>query len=511
MPITENLEKYAGYAARNTWEIILPEVSLAVLALVLLVLEMVLPERRLALVAKIALWGQVAVLLVGIPFSSYAGEVILGQTSFSGLLRHTLVSEVMRIFFLLSSILVCHIGSIYLERQQLSRVEFFHVTLVVTAGLMLLTQSNHFIMLFVALETVTVGFYVLVSYCRKSSRSLEAGLKYLLLGACSSAILLFGIVLLYGAAGNPLLHGSSADPMNFAELGPFIAAHPDNLLVLVGAILVLAGLAFKIGAVPFQIWIPDVYQGAPTPVAAFLAVASKAGGFVVLLNLVTGPFQALQDVLVPLLSTVAVLTILFGNIAALTQRNVKRLMGLSGVAHAGYMLVGVVASFTVDWAVYAILFYLLTYMLASFAVFEVMTVMAPSEDADQEIDDYEDLAKERPFLGAVLCIALGSLAGIPPLAGFIGKLLIFVAAFQAELWVLLAVSVIGVVISIYYYFGWIMAASFRTVRYPPLDDAEEVPRVWPQESSMSRIVLGCLTLATVAIGFYQGLLRFLLV
>ncbi len=186
-------------------------------------------------------------------------------------------------------------------------------------------------------------------------------------------------------------------------------------LAATGVALVLCGVAFKIGAVPFQIWVPDVYQGAPTPTTAFLAVGSKAAGFLVLLNLVTGPFSApwlTHQVLVPLLSTLAALSILFGNLAALGQRNVKRVMGLSGIAHAGYMLVGVVAAAEgVSWAAGAVLFYLFTYLLGSMAVFGVMVHVAGPEDESQQLEHYADLGKRQPFLGGVLAIGLGFARG----------------------------------------------------------------------------------------------------
>ncbi|MFQ3271401.1 MAG: NADH-quinone oxidoreductase subunit N, partial [Lentimonas sp.] len=349
------------------------------------------------------------------------------------------------------------------------------------------------------LEAVTIAFYVLVAYCRTSSLSLEAGLKYLILGALSSSILLFGIVLLYGIAGNPEMALSSGNSLSFDELGAFIVMHHDNLLVRVGAIMVVAGICFKIGAVPFQIWVPDVYQGAPTPVTAYLAIASKAAGFIVLLQLLTGPFIGLRDFMIPVLSFIAAATILFGNFTAVGQRNVKRLMGLSGIAHAGYLLVGVLAALTVPEAKYAVIFYLATYLLASFAVFGVMVHVADSDDANQELEDYENLARKRPFLGGVLTAGLGSLAGIPPLGGFIGKLFIFIAAYKAGLYGLLGISVLGVVISIYYYFGWVRTVYFSN----PADGEVEAAKPL---CICDRVVLGGLVVATVLVGIFPGVL-----
>ncbi|MFP4068798.1 MAG: NADH-quinone oxidoreductase subunit N [Opitutales bacterium] len=485
-----------GYAASNDWAAIMPEIMLAVLALGLLGAEMVLPRERHSLIPRLAIWGQVFVLAVTWTAANCFG--FQEQSLFSGLIFQSDITQIMRGFFLISSILVCYLGHIYLSKQNLAKTEFYHLTILVSGALMLLVQSSNFIMLFVALETVTVAFYVLVGYCRTSSLSLESGLKYLILGAMSSAILLFGIVLLYGIAGNPELLGSSRDALNYEELMTFLVLNPDNLIARIGALLVVAGLCFKIGAVPFQIWVPDVYQGAPTPVTAYLAVASKAAGFIVLLQLVTGPFAGLSGLLVPFLAFIAAATILFGNIAAVTQRNVKRLMGLSGIAHAGYLLVGVIASLYVPWAKYAVIFYLVAYLLASFAVFGVMAIVAGAKDADQELDDYANFARKRPFLGGVLLCGLGSLAGIPPLGGFIGKLFIFVAAYQAGLYGLLGISLLGVVISIYYYFGWVREAFFSQ------SSGEVVQGAAQDDSAADRTVLGALVLATVVLGVFPA-------
>lgn len=487
-------------AQSNTWSAIIPELLLGCLALALLALEVVLPKTEHRSIPQVAIAGQLGV-LVGMLINFRTGFV--GSETFGGLLLHTGEGQFMRIFFLLCSILVCGLGMVALAKQTLPRVEFFSIVLIITAAMMLLAQSNHFVMFFVALETVTVGFYVLVSYFRANPLSLEAGLKYLITGALSSAILLFGIVLLYGVVGNPALPGSSIEPMHFGSVHLFLAANPGNFLASVGVALVLSGVAFKIGAVPFQIWIPDVYQGAPTPVTAFLAVASKAAGFAVLLILVQ-VFSPYKDLVIPLLSVIAAATIILGNLSALTQHNVKRLMGLSGVSHAGYLLLAVIAFYSFPReSVEAINFYLVVYLCASFAVFGVMTHVAGVNDADQELEHYGNLAKEQPFLAAVLAIGLGSLAGIPPLAGFIGKLFVFIAAFKAGLFWLLAVAIIGVVLSIYYYFGWIKAAYFETWQ---AKKAERDPAVRPARTPLNitmRATLATLAALSVLFGLYQ--------
>ena len=485
-------------AANNLWSAITPEIMLGVLALALLVIELLFPKRQHQMVPVAALVGLLCVL--GNVLATFHNPYV-GTETFNGLLRHTRDGQIMRIFFLLAAVMVCLLARVSLVKQATPRVEFYHIVLVVTAGMMLLAQSNNLLLLFVTLETVTIGLYILVSYYRNNSLTLEAGLKYLVMGALSSSLLLFGIVLLYGVAGNAALPGHTAQAMHYGQLASFLAANPHNFLASIGIVLVLSGVAFKIGAFPFQIWVPDVYQGAPTPVTAFLAVSSKAVGFAVLLSLSLTVFASYGWLLMPVLTFFAGATLLFGNIAALTQHNVKRLIGLSGVSHAGFLLLGVAAASRAPMAVGSIYFYLFAYLLASFAVFGVMTHLAGANDTDQELDHYAGLAKANPFLALVLAVGLGSLAGIPPLVGFMGKLFIFISAFQAGLYGLIAVAVIGVVISIYYYFGWIKAAFFETWATSP--EAPAKPARTPVDL-VTGIALGVLALSTVVLGFYQG-------
>ena len=493
------LEAVKLAAASNTWGAIVPELMLACLALALLALEIVLPKKLHGYIPHVATAGILGT-LIGLLVSFRSFEP--GEETFNGLLIHTQGGQIMRAFFLLAALLVCVLARVSLAKQKMPRIEFYHLVLVVTGAMMLLAQSNHLVMLFVALETLTIGLYILVSYFRTSTASLEAGLKYLVMGALSSGLLLFGIALLYGAAGNPALPAHSANSMHYGELAKFLAANPHNFLASIGIVLVLSGVAFKIGAFPFQIWIPDVYQGAPTPVTAFLAVASKGAGFAVLLALANTVFASYAWLVTPILLLMAAATILFGNLAALTQHNVKRLIGLSGVSHAGFLLLGVIAAREVPLALGAVYFYLFAYLIASFAVFGVMAHVAGPDDADQELDHYTGLARESPFLATVLAVGLGSLAGIPPLAGFMGKLFIFLGVYKAGHGSSLVIAIIGVVISIYYYFGWIKAAFFETWT-GSADAAPERPARTPV-SFVAGLTLGALALVSILLGFYQG-------
>jgi len=449
----------------NQWFVLLPEIALALLAISMLGLDLFRkssntdPNSACTLNTRISLIGQIGVFILVCFFGSTFYEE--NRVLFGGMLEQTDKTQFMRCFFVFTSIFITLLSDRYLSRFNLPKAEYLHLSLLVCAGFMLLVQSSHFILFFVVLEMVTVAFYVLVAFQRTHLFSLEAGLKYLTLGALSSTILLFGIVLLYGIAGNPEMAGFVQDGFQFKELQQFISLHNNNLIVRLGALLVISGILFKIGAVPFQIWVPDVYQGAPTPTTAYLATASKAAGIFILIQFLQGPFLALSDFLIPFLSVICVITIFYGNIAATGQNNVKRLIGLSGISHAGYLLLGVIASTSVPFAFDAVLFYLTVYMISSILTFGMITYLGQGDEATIELRDFHRLLYRSPFLGALGLLSLGSLAGIPPLGGFIGKLLLFLVAYQAGLFSLLAVAIIGVVISIYYYFGWLRAIVLK--------------------------------------------------
>ena len=508
------MEFYFNFAKDNLWGEIWPELTLCLGALIVLALDLF---SNSSVGKKRA--GQFAILFQIILFIVHLLDYLLlrhtfDRESFSGMLKHGIHQDITRSFFLLSSILVSFLAQFFLHSRKLRIGEFHHLTMVATAGLMILCQSQHFIVFFVALETVALCFYPLVAFDRESPKCLEGGIKYLIFGALSSALLLLGIVLIYGVGANPeawganLANTSTSDAFTFDAVYQLIAANPDHSLIRAGVVLILSGIAFKVGAAPFQIWVPDVYHGAPMPVTAFLAVSSKAAGFFVLLTLVNGPFSGLSEFLLPLLGFIATFTIFFGNLAACTQRNIKRMLGLSGVAHAGYLMVAVMASMslpgTSDRAVWILFFYLFTFLLASFAVFGVMTIAKVKDDSEHEFEDYEELLRKIPWAGMTLIIGIGSLAGIPPLAGFIGKLLLFSVALEAELYFSILAMVIGVVISIYYYFGWIREICFQP--RPVFEDDETKHDAWEDAGRVGYIkpLLLSLLFASIILGIWQG-------
>jgi NADH-quinone oxidoreductase subunit N len=304
---------------------------------------------------------------------------------------------------------------------------------------------NDFVLLFVALELVTITFYVLASYLRRQVASLEAGTKYLVLGALSSGFTVYGIAYIFGTTGTT----------NFDKLSSQLSAlsgQPATAFTL-GMLLVLTGLGFKIASVPFQIWAPDVYQGAPTPVTAFLAVGSKAAGFALLLRVLFAGLLPVQATWTGLLLVLSAATLLYGNLGAIPQRNIKRLLGYSSIGHAGYMLMGLAAGNALGAG--AVLFYLGQYAFTNLCAFLAIVAITGATGSD-EIPTFSGLGRRSPILGLALFLALMSLAGVPPLSGFFGKFQLFAAVIERarydwHYYVLAGIGAAAVVISLYFY------------------------------------------------------------
>jgi len=366
---------------------------------------------------------------------------------FSGMFAHDGLALFFKRIFLAVGLLVVLMAAEHHDRLPAGIGEFFTITLIALAGMMFAASANDFVMVFVAMEMMSVSFYVLVSFQRGRSSSLEAGVKYLILSALSAAILVFGIALIFGTSGRT----------NFAAVSSEANRLAQNRAFWLGAMLVLLGLAFKISAFPMQMWTPDVYQGAPTPVTAFLAIGSKTAGFVLVLRVLFVAAPALAQHWSLLFTWTAALTILYGNLCAIPQRSLKRLLGYSSIAHAGYILLGIAALSASGSA--AVLYYLTGYAFTLAVVFLVLCLIARESD---DIAVLAGLNKRSPLLALGLALGIISLAGIPPMVGFFGKLLLFKsvlerAAFdRVYLWLTLT-AIAGVVISYYYYFGIIRA------------------------------------------------------
>jgi len=332
--------------------------------------------------------------------------------------------------------------------------EFLTLPILTCAGLMWLVSATDFILIFVSLELVTISFYVLVAYMRKSAASLEAGTKYLILGALSTGFIVYGITWIYGMTGQT----------NLAAIAAVLPKMPqENLTGLIFGIgLVLVALGFKVAAVPFQFWIPDVYQGAPTPVTAFLSVGSKAAGFVVLLRVLQTFFvlPVLEEKLALVLSVITGATLIYGNLAALPQKNMKRLLSYSSIGHAGYLFLAVTSVSLAFLASRAIAFYLVAYLVMTFLAFMVLLVVSKAVGGD-DIAHFNGLARRSPWLAGAMLVAMLSLAGIPFTAGFLGKFLVFQVALAAGHFWLIAIGVVTVGCGFYYYLQVVRAMYWQ--------------------------------------------------
>ena len=368
--------------------------------------------------------------------------------------------------------------------------EFYTLPIFACAGMMWLASARDLAGAFVALELITVTFYILVAYMCRNVGSLEAGVKYLILGALSTGFLVYGIAWIYGTTGTMVCLASHSMIMSN------MITNPSGLLF--GVALVMVGIGFKIGAVPMQVWIPDVYQGAPTPTTAFLSVGSKAAGFIFLIRFIE-PFLASELTRGPVLTLLLILacaTLLFGNLAAIPQTNFKRLLAYSSIAHAGFLLLALAAwspeTAVSQGSVKVVSFYLATYLLMTLGVFFVLAQIRIQRDGER-ITDFNGLGKTNPQLALALTVLLAALAGVPLTAGFLGKFLVFSLAVEAKLWVGVGVAFIAAAAGFYYYFNVIRALWWAA----PADDAPAI--VLP---CISRICIAVLTIATLVLGFW---------
>ena len=417
------------------------------LALGVLLVDLWLPtgaKRNLGYVAAVGLG---LVLL----FSFLAVRLPEGQAQYA--FSHMYVLDGLALFFkrffLLAALFVLLMSVEFADRIQTGIAEFYALTLFALTGMLFASSTNNFALLFVSLELITISFYILTSFERSRITSLEAGVKYLIIGALSTGFTVFGIAFVYGISGK----------LDFNDLSAVALQYSRNHIFLFGLLLVMVGLGFKIAAFPFQIWAPDVYQGAPSPTTAFLAVGSKAAGFALLLRVL---FVAVPDITAQwsnFLIIISGITILYGNLCAIPQRNVKRLMGYSSIAHAGYMLMGIAALRSEGQS--AVLYYLSGYLVTLLAAFTVICLVMRQVDGE-DISALAGLNQRSPLLAATMTLSMVSLAGIPPLAGFFGKFLLFKSVLAEApahhgYYCLVFTALAGVVISLYYYFGVVRA------------------------------------------------------
>ena len=420
------------------------ELWVIVLGVVLMLADFFVPPERRRFLAYLAIATLGTLLITNL------GDTPTG-TAFNGAFVEDPLAIFFKRFFLIAAMLVLFLSVEFSDRIAGGISEYYSLIAFALSGMLFAASANDFAMLFVSVELITITFYVLTSFQRSRLVSLEAGVKYLILGALSSAFLVFGIALVWGTTGK----------LNFTGLAAVAAQFETNKIFLIGVLFVLVGIGFKIAAFPFQIWAPDVYQGAPTPTTAFLAVGSKAAGFVLLLRVLFTALPAVAKHWADLLIVISGVTILYGNLCALPQRNLKRLLGYSSISHAGYLLLGVAALSATGNA--ALLYYLAGYLFTVLAAFLVICVVMRHLDSE-DISGLAGLNQRSPLLAGTMTLAMVSLAGIPPMAGFFGKFLLLKAVIEQGAahhnhgyYCLAFTALVGVVISLYYYFGVIRA------------------------------------------------------
>ncbi len=407
-----------------------PELWMTLLSCIVISIDFLFPKFGKDKLAYLSLAGTslICLQLIGFFASGKSG------TLFSGMFVLDPLAIFFKIFVLIATLLIVLSSIDYINKAKYFRGEYYFLILFSALGMMFMSSANDFLSLYLSLEFSTFGFYVLVTYLRNDLRSSEAGIKFFILGVLTSSIIIYGISLVYGATGT----------IRFSELMNIT----PSLGAIIGLLFIFIGLGYKIGAVPFHAWIPDVYEGAPTPVTSFLSIAPKGAAFAITLRVILSTFSGMRSDWVWFMVGLAVLSMTYGNIVAIAQKNMKRLLAYSGIAQIGNILVGLAAGTKMGGD--AILFYLLAYLFANVGAFAVVIIFSNLTDKD-DIDDLAGLNRRSPFLAFSLLVFLLSLAGVPPLGGFIAKLYIFAAAINQNLIFLVIVGLLNIVISMYYY------------------------------------------------------------
>ncbi|CAA7611814.1 NADH-quinone oxidoreductase subunit N [Magnetospirillum sp. LM-5] len=426
----------------------LPEVIMAVVAMGLLMLGVFSKSDTTKPATIIVILTLVACVLVtwglgGEKLSTFGGMFVLdGFAVFA------------KVMILVASAFTAAMSMNYLEKEKLGRFEYPVLIMFATLGMMMMVSANDFLSLYLGLELQSLSLYVLAAYHRDSARATEAGLKYFVLGALASGLLLYGASLVYGFAGTTSFDG-------IAKLfGGEHAVHP-HLGFIVGLVFIMAGLSFKISAVPFHMWTPDVYEGAPTPVTSFFAVAPKIAAMLLFTRVMVGPFGDMADQWRQVVSFIAIMSMFVGSFAAIVQTNIKRLMAYSSIGHVGFILVGIAAG-TAD-GVQGVLIYLAIYLFMNIGAFAVILCMRQKGRLVEGIEDLAGLSKTHPLMATVMAILMFSMAGIPPLAGFWGKFYVFKAAVDQGLFALAVIGILTSVVSAYYYLRIIKIMYFDEV------------------------------------------------
>ena len=425
-----------------------PVLIISVWAILLLLLDLFIKNKGLT--ASLAAAGVAAALVVVIVrFGS-------DQVAFSGMIVADTFSDFLQIVILITALLGIAVAYDYLRRMNMERGEYYTLMLFTVAGMLLMSLAGDLILIFLAIELLSVPLYVLSGFARSEKGSEEAAMKYFILGAFSSAFLVYGIALIFGSTGTT----------NMAGVAASIAGNHANLTLLTIAIpMLLVGLGFKVAAVPFHMWTPDVYQGAPSAAVAFMSVGAKVAGFAALLRIFVSALPELSQTWGPVVVAISAATMIWGNVAAIAQSNIKRMLAYSSIAHAGYILMALAAAAdpsVSEEAVSAALFYLFAYLFSNLGAWTVVLALERSEGRGLLIEDYAGLGRRRPALALAMAIFMLSLIGVPPTVGLIGKFLLFRVTIDAGLTGLAIVGVVTSLISAYFYLGVVIKMYMGT-------------------------------------------------
>lgn len=455
---------------------ILPEAILSVFAVLVMFLVPFFPEGRRAILGWIALLG-ILCAAAGIPVASNQSS----PWAFGGAVAADPFALYFTALFLLVAALTILSSLHYLIRDNINHGEYYALILMATVGMCFMAASTDLMMVFIGLEVSSISTYILAGFKRTDPRSSEASVKYFLLGSFATAFFLYGIAFVYGLTGTT----------NLSMLAEKIGVNGQwQAFAQAALILMFVGLAFKVSTVPFQVWTPDVYQGAPAPVSAFLSVGPKAAAFAIMLRVIWGGMAGSGNVAFWLLWVSAVATMTVGNLGAIWQSNIKRMLAYSSIAHAGYVLVGVCAGGGEGTA--AVLFYLVAYSLMNIGAFVMVAHLSGAGEKWQNFDDYTGLAYRRPGVAACLSLILLALAGFPTTAGFLGKFYIFRAAIHSHLVGLTIIALLNSVVSVYYYFRLLVVMYMKEGE----TEASTAAVPWPLGAALAVSVMGI---------FYLGL------
>ena len=454
-----------------------PLLVVGMTALVVMLCDLVLPAEGRTWLAYLSLFGLIGAMFVG---TQLWGRHI---TTFSGMFLLDNFGLALTLIFLTVAVITVLLSVAYTNDRGLVRGEFYALILFAVMGMMIMATAGDLIVVFLGIELLSLPLYVLSGFARPALDSIEAALKYFLLGAFASGFLLYGIVLIFGATGST----------NLLQIASALAKGTHNgVMLFAGIALLLAGLGFKISVVPFHQWTPDVYEGAPTAVTAFMIAGTKAAGFAVLLRILLVAALPARDVWLPAIVILAVVTMTVGNLTAIAQQNIKRMLAYSSIAHAGYILVAVAAGGPAGAS--SAIFYLLIYAFMNLGAFAVVIAASRGGQERLALRDYAGLARQRPALAAIMALFMLSLAGFPPTAGFVGKLTIFQAAVQNGLTWLAVVAVLNSVVSVFYY------ARVIVLMYMHEPEGEPWPAATGEGKRMLALALGICVIGVLLLG-----------